>query len=132
MAGLSIATLNCRGQSKMTLAKMLQIQHTIRTNNLDLLFCQETHVEDNTLEHCEFIRSNFDLIKNNAGNEYGTAVFVKNTFNISDINFDTEGRVIIFNIEDTTFVNIYPKSGTDSDSRKSRDNLFSSTLPNML
>ena len=118
MAGLSIGNLNCRGQSKMSLAKMLQIQHTIRTNNLDLLFCQETYLEENNLEHCEFIRSNFDLIKNNAGNEFGTAVFVKNTFNTSDVCFDTEGRVIIFNIEDTTFVNIYPKSGTDSESRR--------------
>ena len=44
--------------------------------------------------------------------------------NIYDIKFDTAGRVIIFNIENITFLNIYPKARTDSNSRKMRENLF--------
>ena len=34
------------------------------------------------------------IIKNNAENKYGTLILIKNTFQISDMAFDTEGRVM--------------------------------------
>ena len=33
---------------------------------------------------------------------------------------DTEGKINVFNSGDTTVANIYPKSGTDADSKRER------------
>ena len=45
---------------------------------------------------------------------------------------DTQGRIITFNSSSSTFVNVYPKSGTDVESRREREQMFTTTLPNML
>ena len=74
----------------------------------------------------------YNIISNNSLNEYGTLCIVKNSLDISDIKFDTEGRVITFNIDSITVCNVYPKAGTDAESRKQREILFAQTIPNML
>ena len=71
-------------------------------------------------------------MKNNSQNNFGTAIFVRNTFEIGDVKFDTEGRIIILNIGEFTLGNVYAKAGTDGDSRKLRENMFCEILPNML
>ena len=81
---------------------------------------------------CDIITNNYTILKNNSRNEYGTSVLVKNDIQIENFRFDTEGRVIVFNIDDMIIVNTYPKAGTDADSRKDREELFTSTLPNVL
>ena len=45
---------------------------------------------------------------------------------------DTDGRIITFDVGNSTFANVYPMSGTDGDSRNSRESLISSTLTNIL
>ena len=76
--------------------------------------------------------NNFNVIINNSSTGYGTASWVRNCLQVEDISFDTEGRIIVFNINGITFCNIYLKAGTDSASRASRENYCSSVLPNLL
>ena len=132
MNKLTIGTINCQGQTKMTLGKQLQIQNHIQQHKIDILFCQETCTNEDTFENCSNIKDNYNIISNNTQNEYGTMTLVKNSIEIKDIAVDTEGRVITFNSGETTFVNIYPKSGTDVESRREREHMFSNTIPNML
>ena len=69
MAALKIGSLNCQGQSKMTVSKQLWIQHLLRLYNFDILCCQETFLEDDTFINCDFVMNNFTIIRNNAQNE---------------------------------------------------------------
>ena len=60
---------------------------------------QETDVDENAFEHCSFIRNNFNIIPNNSLTGYGTASLVKNTLTVGNIKVDTEGRIIVFDID---------------------------------
>ena len=120
MGIIRIGSINCQGQSRLSLAKQLQIQSYIESFKIDILFCQETFIENDSFSQCSAIRNRFNIIKNNSQNEYGTAVLVSKLYDIKDVTFDTEGRIIIFNSGDTTFCNVYPKAGTDGDSRRER------------
>ena len=122
MAVLKVSSLNCQGQSKLTLAKQLFIQNILQVKKYDILCLQETFMEDDVFKNCDFLMSNY--------NNFGTAVLVKNSFKIDDFKIDTDGRIIILNVGGLTIVNVYTKAGTDGDSRRSRDNMFSETLPN--
>ena len=97
MKQLIISTINCQGQTKLSLSKQLQIEHFIKQNNIDILFCQETAVFEDTFKGCQFIETNYNFIHNNASNEYGTLIIVKNNIETNDIAMDTQGRIINFN-----------------------------------
>ena len=129
---LTIASMNCHGQSKLEAPKQLYIQNFLLTNKIDVLLCQETKIDDNTFDHCNFIKSNYNIIKNNAQNPYGTSILAHTNITIDEVKFDTEGRIIIFNSDNITFCNVYPKAGTDSDSKQEREDLINITLPNMM
>ena len=130
MENIKLATINCRGPTRLTFAKQLQIQHFINEHNVDIVFLQETNFNLNTFDNCEHIRKYYSYIYNNASNEYGTAVLVKNTLETKNVNIDTEGRIITFDIFQTTFANIYAPSGTDNNSRCHREQIFREILPN--
>ena len=115
MYSLTVASMNCHGQTKLEVPKQLFIQNFLLTNKIDILMCQETRIEDQTFEQCNFIRSNYNIIKNNASNSYGTSVLVHVNLNLNDVKYDTDGRIIIFNIDEITLCNVYPKAGTDSE-----------------
>ena len=55
MEDIKVATLNCRGQTRLTIAKQLQIQHFINEHNVDIVFLQETNFNLNTFDNCEHI-----------------------------------------------------------------------------
>ena len=74
-------------------------------------------MKENDLTHCEYIYSNYRIIKNNSHNEYGTSVFNHNELPIENLRCDMEGRIIVFNTGDSTIVNVYPKAGLDGESR---------------
>lgn len=97
----------------------------------DILLCQVTKIEENCFSQCEKFNNNYTIFKNNSRNEFGTSTIVKNDIQPMNFKFDTDGRVIMLNTESITIVNIYPKAGTDSDSRKERE-LFTNTLPKMI
>ena len=129
---LRVATLNCQGQSGITPTKALYINDMLKRSNIDILHLQETYINEETFEHCSLIESNYNVVKNNAINNYGTASLVKNNLTIKELRYDTEGRIIMFEIKKFLFANIYPKSGTDTVSRQHRENMFSTVVPNMI
>ena len=132
MATLKIATLNCQGQTGITPAKALFIDNLLKRNKYNILNLQETLINEDTFGLCEYVEGQYKVISNNSTNCYGTASLVKNCLKINDLRLDSEGRIIVFDLEDITCVNIYPKAGTDAISRNNRENMFASTLPNML
>ena len=132
MSIIKILYINIKGQSKFTLEKQLQLADLIRHYDSDIIHLQESDVDENVFEHCHFIKNNFMLISNNSPTGYGTATLVKNSLTVTNIKLDTEGRVIIFDIEDNTFCNVYLHAGTDSASKNARENCFSNILPNLL
>ena len=129
---LNIAYMNIRGQTGLTLEKQLQIQHFISQNDIDILHCQEIDVLEDTFNECTLITSSYNVITNNSKNKYGTATIVRNEFSVENITLDTNGRVIIFDIENITFGNFYLPSGTDAQSRANRENYLAETLPRLL
>ena len=72
------------------------------------------------------------IIRNNSHNEFGTSILFKNEFPIENVNFDTKGRTITLNTGESIIVNVYPKAGLDSESKKEREKLIRETLPKMI
>ena len=129
---LCIAYINIHGQTGLTIEKQLQIENSMIRNDIDICHCQEIHVEENTFEECTLLSSSYNITSNSSDNRYSTASLVKNCYNISNINLDIDGKVIIFDIENITIGNIYLPSGTDAISRSKRESLLSETIPRML
>ena len=127
-----IAYMNIRGQTGLPLEKQLQVENFIQQNDIDILHCQEINVDENTFKECNLISSSYSIISNNSINKYGTATLVKNELNVENISCDSNGRIIIFDIDNLTFGNFYLPSGTDADSRSKRENYFCETIPNLL
>ena len=124
--------MNIRGQTGLDISKQNQIQDFLKRNHVDILHCQEINVEEDSFSQCNYIAANYNVYSNNALNKYGTASIVKNDFNVENLKMDTEGRAIRFNIDQLTLGNIYLHSGTDSQSRESRENFCSETIPQLL
>ena len=129
---LKIAYLNCHGQTGLSLSKQLQIEDFIKQNKVDILHLQETFIEEDSFSQCKFISSNFNIIHNNSHNKYGTASLVKFYLPAQDVILHHSGRIILFNIENITFGNVYLPSGTDAPSRTSRENFCGEILPTLL
>ena len=130
---LNVATLNIQGQSSLNIAKQQQIQDFIKFNNLDILHLQEIEVSSDTFEMCSYISLTYNIIQNNSpNNKYGTASLVRRDFVIENIKCDTEGRAIVFDIDNITFANLYLPSGNDKTMKQKRDNYFSETIPQLL
>ena len=129
---LNVTTINCRGQTRFNVAKQLQIQHFIVSHKIDIALLQETNFNTETFDKFYNIKSNFSYVYNNSNNEFGTAVIVRNTLDINNINIDTEGRIIKCDVGGITFANVYAPSGSDGDSRSHRERIFGDSLPNIL
>ena len=129
---LTVAFINIRGQSGLTIQKQLQIESFIRYNKCDIINLQEINIDDESFSSCDFINSSYNIISNNSVNKYGTASLVKAELSVENIRNDSEGRVQVYDVGDLTFSNIYLHSGTDGKSRNGRDKLCSEILPNML
>ena len=110
----------------------MQIEDLIKHLKSDIIHLQETDCNENVFEHCGFIKNSYTVITNNSPSGYGTTSLVKSSLNVENISLYTEGRIIVFDVEGTTFGNVYLESGTDSSSRKARESYCNSVLPNML
>ena len=128
----TIAYLNIRGQSFLSDSKQKQIEAFSKYNKCDIIHLQEAHLEDETFSNCDFISSSFNIIANNSPSKYGTASLVRSELTPENIRFDTEGRVIVFDIGQFTLANIYLHSGTDSVSRSGRERYCCDILTNLL
>ena len=129
---LTVGFLNIRGQSGLPVSKQLQIEAFAKINNCDIINLQEAHIDSESFTSCDFIQNNFNIIENNSDNKYGTASLIKSELNFENVQTDTEGRAIIFDIGDMTFGNFYLQSGTDAQSKASREKFCCQVLPNML
>ena len=129
---LNIAFLNCHGQSGFSQSKQLQIEDFVKCFKIDILHLQETCIDEESFSECRFISSNFIIIHNNSSNRYGTASLIKYNLPVKDIILHESGRLILFNIEDTTFGNVYLPSGTDNQSRLSREKFSAEVIPTLM
>ena len=129
---VNLAYLNCHGQTGLNLSKQLQIEEFLKCYKIDILHLQETFIEEDTFTECKFISSNYDIIYNNSHNKYGTASLIKYSLPPQDIILHQSGRIILFNIGNTTFGNVYLPSGTDGQSRSSRENFCGEIIPTLM
>ena len=132
MNHISLAYMNIRGQTGLDECKQVQIENFLKSYKIDILNCQEINVNDDSFNNCGFINSSYSIISNNAQNKYGTCCFVSNCFNFENVKFDTKGRIIVFDIGDITFSNVYLPSGSDATMKNDRENYIAETLPQML
>ena len=85
---ITIATMNIQGQSGLSETKQFQIQDFIKYNNVDILHCQEIEITSKSFRKCHFLNSHYNVIQNNSPiNKYGTATFVRNSFDIENVRF---------------------------------------------
>ena len=125
--------MNIRAQTGLNYAKQRQIEDFVRSNRIDILHLQESHVEEDTFLDCNYISANYDIIANNSLNKFGTASLVKCDLEVKNVNMDQGGRVIIFDVgEHFTCGNFYLPCGSDRISRGKRENYCSEIIPNLL
>ena len=129
---LTVGFINIRGQSKLNIEKQLQIEDFLKRYKCDILHLQETNIENETFSSCCYISNNYNIIHNNSLSQYGTASLVKSEFLVENVRCDSDGRVLIFDIQQMTFVNLYLHSGTDAIARAGRENICGEVLPNLL
>ena len=124
--------MNTRGQTGLTSAKQSQIESFLIKEKLDILNLQEIHISDDSFSTCNAICSSFNILSNNAISKYGTATIINSDLQAKNIRLDTNGRAIVFDIGPLTLGNLYLPSGTDANSKSSRENYFSETIPQLL
>ena len=125
-----VATLNLRGQTKMNLSKLLQLEELLKSQKFAVIFFQESHIQDTTFENCPFIKSNYQILINNSSTGYGTSALVNNSLKIENVKALPGGRILYFEINKTSFVNVYLPSGTAG--KGDREAILSDSLPNLL
>ena len=118
--------------SKFTFNKQLQLEAIMKRYKCDIVHLQETYIEDSSFQHCAFIKGNFSILSNNNISGYGTASLVHNGLKIENERYDANGRVFLFDIDNTTFCNVYLEAGTNSLSSAARESYCGDVLPNLL
>ena len=73
---LTVAFVNCRGQTGFNETKQLQIENFLKTFDVDILHLQESHFDDHTFQNCAYILTNYQFISNNIETKYGTAFII--------------------------------------------------------
>ena len=96
----------------MNLSKLLQLEELLKSQKFAVIFFQESHIQDTTFENCPFIKSNYQLLINNSSTGYGTSALVNNSLKIENVKALPGGRILYFEINKTSFVNVYLPSGT--------------------
>ena len=129
---LRIIYINTYGQTKFTVQKQFQIEDIAKKYKSDIIHLQESHVDAQSFEHCNFIKSNYRVLVNNSPSGYGTASLVHNDLEVKNEFYDSNGRIIVFDIENTTFGNVYLEAGTDACSRAARENYCGEIIPNLM
>ena len=127
---LKVAFLNIQGQLKFTQARKDQIEHVIKSNQLDVLHLQETNICDGEFDLCHHISNNFQIIAQNNESGFGVCSLIHKRFVIENLFLHPSGRILCFDIEDLTLVNVYLPSG--SEAKQDRENLIGQDIPNLL
>ena len=114
----------------MNMIKQLQLDELLKTQKVAIIFFQESHILDQTFENCPFIKSNFQLLINNSETGYGTSALIHNSLKIENVRTLPGGRILYFEINKTSFVNVYLPSGTAG--KAEREAILADSLPNLL
>ena len=111
---ISIAFINCVGQSKFPVAKQLESQSYIFTQKLDIIHLQECKIDEDSFSNCGFITKTFHIFTNNkpVDSFYGTATLVRSNIDVTNIHTDDNGRVINLDVAGGTWANFYFPSGS--------------------
>ena len=115
-----VATLNLRGQTKMHLSKLLQLEELLKTIKPAVIFFQESQLQNNSFENCPFINCNYQLLINNSPTGYGTGALINNSLKVDNVKALPGGRILYFEIHKTSFVNVYLPSGTAAEGTENR------------
>ena len=124
--------MNIHGQTGLSCTKQTQIESFISKEKIDILHLQEVNIDEDSFSTCHHGLSNYNLISNNSPTGYGTASLIKSDLIPANIQFDSSGRIIMFDIGPLTLANLYLPSGTDSPSRTAREHCAAETLPQLL
>ena len=127
-----IGYLNLRAQTGFGTTKQAQVEHFVKQHMFDILHLQEAQILEDSFENCDYITGNYSILTNNARNPYGTASLVALSLEPRNIKLDTQGRVIVFDIGDVTFANVYLPSGNDTVMRNLREDYLSLSIPQLL
>ena len=128
-SNLRIMYLNTQGQTKFTHEKQLHIKDLICEHKCDILHLQEVEIDSDSFSRCPFITNNFTILTNNSSTTYGTASLICNDLEISNVSFDTEGRIIVFDVGPLTTCNVYLTAGSDAVSRSLREKILCRDSP---
>ena len=129
---LTLGFINIRGQTGLNSSKEAQIESFILNQKIDVLNLQEINICDDSFSNCDIISSSYNIISNNSPTKYGTACLIKSDITPENIQMDSSGHAIVFNISNLTLANLYLPSGNDSISKTNRENYFSETIPQLL
>lgn len=121
MQSYKIATINICNISNQT--KIDALRSFIRSAELDIIFLQEVQSEE--LELPGYI-----TIFNVDGQQRGTAVAVRDLYNLHNVEKSLDNRIISVRVGSVTFINIYAPSGAAL--RNAREDFFNTSVAHYL
>ena len=95
---LSVAFINIRGQTGLTISKQNQIESFIVRNKIDVLHLQEINILEDSFSMCHVISSSYNLLSNNSPTKYGTASLIRSELTPENILLDSNGRAIVLTL----------------------------------
>ena len=88
---LSIGYINLRAQTGFGLPKRIQVEQFLKSYKIDILHLQEAQIREDTFDMYDIITSNYEIIANNASNQYGIVSLVADNLQPTNIKVDTQG-----------------------------------------
>ena len=82
--------------------------------------------------YCDYIIQNYNIIYNNNCTGYGVASLVHKRLAINNMLLHPNGRLILFDLDRVTHINLYLPAGQEAEARKSREDMISKDLPDYL
>ena len=128
---ITVAFINCVGQTKFPVSKQLEIQSNACTQNLDIIHLQDCKIDQDSFSKCGFLTSNFNIFVNNKPNDsfYGTATLIRSDLDVTNVHTDEDGRAIILDAAGCTWANFYLPSGSGPVARAQRENYCNLIIP---
>ena len=93
---------------------------------------QECQVSEKSFIYCDYIIQNYNIIYNNNCTGYGVASLVHKRLAINNMLLHPNGRLILFDLDRVTHINLYLPAGQEAEARKSREDMISKDLPDYL
>ena len=118
---LSVGFLNIYGQTNFNQAKVNQIEFLVKTNKIDILHLQETNILEETFENSNYLKNNYQILFQNNESGFGVCSLINNELETKNVLLHPSGRLISFDVEDLTMINVYLQSGNNQFARNQRE-----------